>query len=123
MDTVVMVTREKPTLHFRPLLQPLPRQLMVISVSLPMFRQVAIDRVALIVVEDWRLVPLMSHQNERFRSIPIVALCSANDEIKALVVGCNGYLVKPYTPTALHELVGRYLEPQKRMNALSAQSR
>jgi CheY-like chemotaxis protein len=120
MDTVIVVMREKPSSQFRPLLQPLSRQLMVISVSLSMFHQVAVDRVALIVAEDWTLVPLMNHPHKRFRSIPVVALGSAHDEIKALVAGCNDYLVKPYAPTALRELVSRYLEPQQGMEALPA---
>jgi two-component system, cell cycle response regulator DivK len=46
------------------------------------------------------------------KSIPIVAVTSyalAGDEAKALAVGCNAYITKPYSPRALLAKVREFL--------------
>jgi two-component system cell cycle response regulator DivK len=46
------------------------------------------------------------------QSVPIIAVTSyalAGDEAKALAVGCNAYVSKPYSPRALLAKVKEYL--------------
>jgi two-component system, cell cycle response regulator DivK len=50
--------------------------------------------------------------NPELKSVPIIAVTSyalAGDEAKALVVGCNAYVSKPYSPRALLAKVKEYL--------------
>src|SRR5215467_2415433 len=48
------------------------------------------------------------------RSIPIIAVTSyalAGDEAKALAIGCNAYVTKPFSPRALLAKVQEHLAP------------
>jgi two-component system, cell cycle response regulator DivK len=50
--------------------------------------------------------------NPELNSIPIIAVTSyalAGDEAKALAMGCNAYVSKPYSPRALLAKVREYL--------------
>jgi two-component system cell cycle response regulator DivK len=50
--------------------------------------------------------------NPEMMTIPIIAVTSyalAGDEAKALAVGCNAYVTKPYSPRALLVKVREYL--------------
>ena len=50
--------------------------------------------------------------NPDLKSVPIIAVTSyalAGDEAKALAVGCNAYVSKPYSPRALLAKVREYL--------------
>jgi two-component system, cell cycle response regulator DivK len=50
--------------------------------------------------------------NPDLKSVPIIAVTSyalAGDEAKALAVGCNAYVSKPYSPRALLAKVKEYL--------------
>jgi two-component system, cell cycle response regulator DivK len=55
----------------------------------------------------WRL-----RSNPELKSIPIIAVTSyalAGDEAKALAVGCNAYVTKPFSPRALLAKVQEHL--------------
>jgi two-component system, cell cycle response regulator DivK len=50
--------------------------------------------------------------NPELKSIPIIAVTSyalAGDEAKALAVGCNAYITKPFSPRALLAKVQEHL--------------
>jgi two-component system cell cycle response regulator DivK len=50
--------------------------------------------------------------NPQLKSIPIIAVTSyalAGDEAKALAVGCNAYVTKPFSPRALLAKVQEHL--------------
>jgi two-component system, cell cycle response regulator DivK len=50
--------------------------------------------------------------NPELKSIPIIAVTSyalAGDEAKALAVGCNAYVTKPFSPRALLAKVQEHL--------------
>jgi two-component system, cell cycle response regulator DivK len=52
--------------------------------------------------------------NPELKSIPIIAVTSyalAGDEAKALAVGCNAYVTKPFSPRALLAKVQEHLAP------------
>jgi two-component system, cell cycle response regulator DivK len=55
----------------------------------------------------WRI-----RSNPELKSIPIIAVTSyalAGDEAKALAVGCNAYVTKPFSPRALLAKVQEHL--------------
>ncbi len=51
--------------------------------------------------------------NDRYRQTPLVIIStesSQRDRERGLALGANAYLVKPFEPTALKEIVERYLK-------------
>ena len=52
-------------------------------------------------------------ENERYKQTPLIIVStesSQRDRERGLALGANAYLVKPFTPVALRELVERYLK-------------
>jgi two-component system, chemotaxis family, chemotaxis protein CheY len=52
-------------------------------------------------------------ENERYAKIPVIVIStegSQRDRERGLALGANNYLVKPFEPTQLQELVSRYLK-------------
>jgi two-component system, chemotaxis family, chemotaxis protein CheY len=52
-------------------------------------------------------------ENERYRTTPLIVITtesSPRDRERGLALGANSYLVKPFSPSALKDLVQRYLK-------------
>jgi len=52
-------------------------------------------------------------ENERYAKIPVIVIStegSQRDRERGLALGANNYLVKPFEPAQLQELVTRYLK-------------
>jgi two-component system cell cycle response regulator DivK len=50
--------------------------------------------------------------NPEMKEVPVIAVISyamSGDEAKALAVGCNAYVTKPYSPRALLAKIREYL--------------